>query len=77
MHRRPKRVAHAMSFAATALTDQSAPTVSPGTRDIMFPGPKSVSAWQIAGIPDALLARWPDTACAFRSIPQTLAARPR
>ncbi|MFB9904256.1 relaxase domain-containing protein [Allokutzneria oryzae] len=36
------------------------------------------SKWQIAGIPDALLAQWPDTSCAFPAIPQTLAAaRPR
>lgn len=203
LRHKPKRVAHTTWFDATALTDQRAPTVPPGTRDITFAAPKSVSAlmvvlspeddrpgavfasheaaladtlswldketifarsgpatldclglnttavlhfssanqqphihahvlveptvtgvdrrtypvdwdtldqalvaarslymaalrhnlveslgvtwtqehheskWQIAGIPDALLAQWPDTTCAFPSIPQTPAARPR
>jgi conjugative relaxase-like TrwC/TraI family protein len=35
------------------------------------------SKWQIAGVPDALLAEWPDTTCAFPGIPQTLAVHPR
>jgi conjugative relaxase-like TrwC/TraI family protein len=203
LRRKPKRVAHTTSFDADALTNQSAPTVPPGTRDITFAAPKSVSAlmallppedrrlgtvfasheaalaatlswldkeaafarsgpatldcrglnttvilhfssanqqphihshvlveptvagvdgrtypvdwdtldqalvagsplymatlrhnlveslgvtwtrehheskWQMTGIPDAVLAQWPDTTCAFPTIPQTLAVRPR
>ncbi|KAA2261517.1 relaxase domain-containing protein [Solihabitans fulvus] len=35
------------------------------------------SEWQIVGILDTLLAVWPDTTCAFPSIPQTLVVRQR
>jgi hypothetical protein len=52
LRRNAERVAHTVPFDAARLTNQPAPTVPPGTRDVVFAAPKSVSVLMAILPPD-------------------------